>query len=79
MPWSIGREKLPKLPVELSCQRLVVGQYQRRPLQLLDHVCDRKGLPGAGDTEKRLVHQAAIQTLHQTGDGFGLVARGLII
>ena len=51
---GVVREELPELVAELRRERLVVGDHQRGPLELLDDPGHRRGLPCAGGTENRL-------------------------
>ena len=55
-------EKLFELLIELTCQRLVMDQHQRRLLHLRDHIGHGKGLAGTGHTEQRLVFSAGLQS-----------------
>ena len=47
-------EEVAKLGVELGSQRLVVGEHERRPADLRDHVGHRERLAGAGHTHQHL-------------------------
>ena len=47
-------EELAELVAELGGERLVVGDHERRPLDLLDGERHRRGLARAGDAEQRL-------------------------
>ena len=47
-------EEFFELAVELCRQSLVMGDDQRRLIQLLDDVRHRKGFAGAGDAQKGL-------------------------
>jgi len=76
---GIVREELAELRTELRRQYLVVGDDKCRALQLLDDVGHREGLARARDAQKDLVLQPVAETLHEPGDGRGLVARGLIL
>ncbi len=49
-----GEERL-EFRVKLGCQGLVVGNDKRRPLDPLDHIRNREGLPGTRDTQKDLL------------------------
>ena len=71
---GVVREELSKFGVELSGQRLVVGQDQRRLLHLLDHLRYDVRLAGAGSTQQRLVLVSLADTLHQRCNGLRLVA-----
>ena len=50
----VVREELAELVAELRGQRLVVGDHERRPLDLLDDPGHRRRLAGAGRAEHRL-------------------------
>ena len=45
-------EKILKFAVKLGRQGLILSQYQRRLVQLLDHIGHGKGLAGAGDPQQ---------------------------
>src|SRR5205823_10166041 len=49
------REELPELVAELGRERLVVGDDERRPADLLDRPRHRRRLAGAGRADERLV------------------------
>ena len=51
----VRREELAELVAELRGERLVVGDHERRPLDLLDDPRHRRRLAGAGRAEQRLV------------------------
>src|SRR3954465_7580415 len=53
------REELAELVAELGGERLVVGDHERRALDLLDREGHRGGLAAAGDAEERLEAVAA--------------------
>ena len=75
----VVREEFLELRVELRGERLVVGQNQRRPIDLLDDVGHREGLAGAGDAEQCLVPIAGVQPFDQLVDRLGLVSGRLDI
>ena len=76
---AVVREELAHLLGQLSSQRLVGSQDQRRSLHLLDRPGDGCALAGTGDAEQRLEAIAAEDTLRQLGDGLRLIAGGLIV
>ena len=59
------REKLLELGTELSSQRLVVGKYQRRLVDLRDDIGHCKGLTGTGNTQQGLFPVTGAQTGNQ--------------
>ena len=61
------REERAQFTAELGGQRLVVGDHQRRHLDLLDHGSHGKCLPAACHAEQNLVFQAG---LNARGEGF---------
>jgi hypothetical protein len=61
----VVRQELAELVAELSRQRLVVGDHERRALDLLDRERHRRGLARAGDAEQRLEAVALGQALRQ--------------
>ena len=67
-------QQLAELGVQLRGQRLVMGQHQRRPLQLLDDMGHHEGLAGAGGAEQRLMLLAAAQPVDELRDRLRLVA-----
>src|SRR6185369_3389269 len=69
----VGEQGL-ELAVELVRQRLVVGDDQRRALDLLDDVGDREGLAAAGDAQQHLGRIAAPGGRDQLLDRARLVA-----
>ena len=71
-------KKLLELRAELGRQGLVVGQYQRRPLDSLDDLGHGKGLSGASDAQQHLLLQSVLDALRQLGNSLGLVAGGLV-
>ena len=52
------REELLKLAVKLRCQRLIMGNDQRRLLHLLDQIRHRKGLAGPRHAHQSLIFPA---------------------
>ena len=76
--YGVVREKFLELAVELGRQGLIVGDDQRRFIQLLDDVCHREGFPGTGDAQKGLALVALFETFDQFGDRLRLVAGGFV-
>ena len=74
----VVREQFLELRTQLTRQSLVVGQDQRGAIGLRDDVRHREGLAGAGDALQRLLFIALVQAVHEGGDGFRLVAGGLV-
>ncbi len=70
----VVREELPELVAELRRERLVVGDHERRPLDLLDDPGHRRGLAGAGRAEQGLVALAGLERARELGDRGRLVA-----
>src|SRR5439155_9690921 len=68
------REELPELVAELGRERLVVGDYERRPADLLDRPRHRRRLAGAGRADQRLVALARKDPLAELLDRLRLVA-----
>ena len=64
----IVREKGFELVVQLRRQGLVVGQHQRRALELLHHIGHRIGLARAGYSQQGLVHPVGL--LESPDQGF---------
>ena len=62
---GVGREVRPELVAELRRERLVVGEDQRRPLQLLDRRRHRHRLAGAGGAEQRHPARARLDGLRR--------------
>jgi hypothetical protein len=71
------REESLQFAVELRRERLVVRQNERRQADVLDDVCHRHRLAGAGDAEEGLEPIAALETRGQLGDGLWLITRRL--
>ena len=69
----VVREELAELAAELGRQRLVVGQHERRLLDLLDHEAHRGRLARAGHAQQRLEAVAAADALGELGGGLRLV------
>jgi hypothetical protein len=67
------REELAELVAELSRQRLVVGDHQRGPLDLLDRERHRRGLARAGDAEQRLEAVVPVQPGDEAIASLGLI------
>ena len=59
----VVREELAELVAELRRERLVVGDDQRRPADLLDRPRHRRRLAGAGRADQRLVALACLEPL----------------
>jgi hypothetical protein len=74
---AVVREELAELVGQLGGQRLVGGQHQRGPLQVLDRPGDGGALAGPGDAEEGLEPVARPDALRERGDGLGLVASRL--
>src|SRR5262249_19972163 len=74
---GVAREEAAELLVELGGQRLVVGQYERRLVELGDHVGTGKGLARARRAEQGLARPAVAEALDELADGLRLVAGGL--
>src|SRR5262249_4903155 len=72
----VVRKESPELAIELSRQRLVGREHQRRALRRLYHLRHGEGLARAGDAEQHLGAVAARDALDQLGDGLWLVALG---
>ncbi len=72
----VVREKFLKLAIELGRQGLVVGDDQRRFIQLLDDICHRESLARTGDAKEGLTLVAFLEAFDQVSDGLGLVAGG---
>jgi hypothetical protein len=71
-------EELAELVAELGSERLVMGDHERRLLDLLDDPGHRRRLAGAGRAEQRLVALAGADAVRQRLDRLRLVARGRI-
>src|SRR4029078_11567538 len=69
-------EYLAQLVAELSGERLVVRDQERRALHLLDDPGHRRRLAGAGRAEQRLVALAGLDARAQLGGRPALGARG---
>ena len=61
----IIREKLFHLRIKLRRQCLIVGDHQRRLIELLDHIRHRKRLTGSGHSKQRLKLIPLFKSLHQ--------------
>ena len=75
----VPREELLELRVELSRQRLIMRDDQRRPIQLANDVRHCEGLARTGHTEQRLVTIACFDRLQQFRDRLRLVAARFVI
>jgi hypothetical protein len=67
------REELPELVAELGGERLVVGDHERGPLDLLDRERHRGRLARARDAEERLEAVPAVDSARQRRQRLGLV------
>ena len=65
--------------VKLSRQRFIVGQHQRRTIELLNHLGHSVSLARAGDAQQHLVLFSGINAASKLFNGVGLVAFGLVI
>jgi hypothetical protein len=73
------RKEALELVVELRRQRFVVGQHERRPVRLLDHLGHGVRLARAGDAQKHLM---LFRIAHAPGkllDGLALIAPRLVV
>ena len=70
-------EQVPQLGGELGRQGLVRLDDEGGALDLFDHPGDRCRLPGACDALEGLVPVPSFGSLHERGNGSGLVAGGL--
>jgi hypothetical protein len=73
-----AREELAELVAELGGKRLVVGDHQRRPLDLLDSEGHGGRLARARDAEQGLEAVSRLDPLGQSGDGRGLIGDRLV-
>jgi hypothetical protein len=71
------REELAELVAELRGERLVVGDDEARPLDLLDDPGHRRRLAGARRPQHRLEALAGLDSLRELGDRARLVAVGV--
>ena len=74
----VGEEIL-ELRVELRRQRLVMGDDERRPVALRDHVGHGEGLPRARDPQQRLVPVPRLDRGHQLRDRLRLIPGGFVV
>src|SRR5580658_2082805 len=65
--------------IELRGQSFVVRQNDGGAIELLDHLGHGEGFSGAGDAEENLVAVSVGEAADEPGDGFGLVAAGLVV
>src|SRR5579864_636629 len=77
--YRIRGKKLLELVIELGRQRLVVGQHQRGPIELLYHLGHGVCLARAGYAQQHLVLFSGINAASKLFNGVGLVAFGLVI
>ena len=75
---GVVRKKLLELGAQLCCQRLVMRQHQRRPLQLFDHLRHGVGLSASGDPEQGLLLQPQGKPLGNGGDSLRLISGRLV-
>ena len=73
----ILREELLHLAVKLRRERLIVGDDERRLLQLLNHICHREGLTGTRHADQGLKLIALPKAFDQLPYGLRLVSRRL--
>ncbi len=71
---GVVREELPELVAELRRERLVVGDHERRPADLLDRPRHRRRLAGAGRADERLELLAREDPVGELLDRLRLVA-----
>ena len=76
---GVFRKKFLELGAQLRGQRLVVGQHQRRSVQLCDDVGHGKGLAGTGDAQQHLFVYSVFDALYQALDGLRLVTGGAVV
>ena len=74
----VRREELAELVAELRGERLVVGDHERRALDLLDDPGHRRRLARAGRAEHGLEALARVDALGELRDRLRLVAGGLV-
>ena len=70
---GIGGKEVAEFAVELSGQRFVVTQHERRSPHIGDHVCHRERLAGTGRTQEHLRGLARVEPFRQRFDRGGLV------
>ena len=73
---GVVREKALELGVELGGEGFVVGDDQRRLVDVPDDVGDGEGLARAGDAQQRLVSAPGQHPFGQPGNGLRLIAGG---
>ncbi len=72
----MGKE-LPKLAIELRCQRFIGCQDEGWPLHAGNNVSDGKRLTRPGHPQQRLMSKSGREAVHQSVYGSGLIARRL--
>ena len=72
------REELPELVAELGGERLVVGDHERGPLDLLDRERHRGRLARSGHSQQRLEAVTVLDPMRKPGHRSRLVGDGLI-
>ncbi len=77
--YGVVRKKSLEFPIQLRGQGFVVAEDKRWTLQTLDNVGHCKGFSGPGNPQKCHIINALADCFAQSVDGFGLVARRLII
>ena len=75
----VVREELLELMIELRGESFIVGEDQRRPVQLLDHLGNGKSFAGAGDAEQHLMFFAADNAANQLINCARLIATRLVV
>ena len=71
---GIGKE-IAVFSRKLGGERLVVGDNERRLLDLLDHVGDGEGLTRSGHAKQRLIALTGLDALHEGFNCLGLITR----
>ena len=72
----VVREEFLELPVELRRQGLIMGDDQRRFIQLLDDIRHRESFTRTGDAKEGLTLVTFLKAFNQVSDSLGLVAGG---
>ena len=75
----VTRKELFELGVKLRRQSFVVRNHQRRPVQLLDHICNCESFTRTGDAEQRLMTIAWLHRPYQLCNRLSLVAAGFVV